>query len=76
MDIGKMIKFHRINQELSMNELSKRSSLAQSGLSEIESGKRQPTFDSLEKIITLGLNMTLSDFFSDTDKKYSYEIIS
>ncbi|MCG8400856.1 MAG: helix-turn-helix domain-containing protein [Firmicutes bacterium] len=64
MDIGQRIKIARERQGISMNALSKKSGAAQSAISEIESGKRQPTFEVLEKIVT-GLGLTLSDFFSD-----------
>lgn len=47
-----------------MNALSKRSGAAQSAISEIESGKRQPTFEMLERIV-YGLGLTLSEFFAE-----------
>lgn len=64
MDIGQRIKMTREHQGISMNALSKKSGAAQSAISEIESGKRQPTFEVLERIVT-GLGFTLSDFFAD-----------
>lgn len=64
MDIGKAIKDHREKQNMSMNELARRSGVAQSGISEMEAGRRQPTFDVLEKLIN-ALNMTLNDFFTE-----------
>ncbi|WP_027365941.1 helix-turn-helix domain-containing protein [Desulfotruncus alcoholivorax] len=64
MDIGQRIKLAREHQGLSMNALSKKSGAAQSAISEIESGKRQPTFEVLEKII-YGLGLTLAEFFAD-----------
>jgi len=47
-----------------MNALAKRSGAAQSAISEIESGQRQPTFEVLEKIVT-GLGYSLAEFFAD-----------
>ncbi|TEB04783.1 HTH-type transcriptional regulator PuuR [Pelotomaculum schinkii] len=64
MDIGQRIKTTREHQGISMNALSKKSGAAQSAISEIESGKRQPTFEVLEKIV-FGLGLTLSEFFAD-----------
>lgn len=65
MDIGALIKQNRLQLNLSMNELSRRSGVGQSGISEIESGKRLPTFDNLERLITLGFRTTISDFFAE-----------
>jgi transcriptional regulator with XRE-family HTH domain len=51
MDLGQMIKMNREKTNISMNELARRAGIAQSGLSKIEAGQRQPTFDLLERII-------------------------
>ncbi|AVX31842.1 helix-turn-helix protein [Carboxydocella thermautotrophica] len=64
MDIGKHIKKLRDQYELSMNELARRSGVAQSSISEIESGKRQPTFEVLERIIS-GFGLSFAEFFSE-----------
>lgn len=63
MNIGQIIKMEREKRYLSMNALAKRSGASQSAISEIESGKRQPTFEVLEKIIVAGFDMTLYEFF-------------
>lgn len=63
MDIGQRIKSAREKQKLSMNALAKLSGAAQSAISEIEAGGRQPSFELLERIVT-GLGYTLSDFFA------------
>lgn len=68
MDIGQKIKQAREQQGLSMNALAKRSGAAQSALSEIEKGRRQPTFEVLNRIVS-GLGYTLSDFFSETKEE-------
>lgn len=73
MDIGQRIKTTRERKSISMNALSKKSGAAQSAISEIESGKRQPTFEVLEKIIT-GLGYTLSEFFADQSPELSPEV--
>jgi len=69
MDLGQMIKTNREKQNMSMNELARRAGIAQSGLSKIESGQRQPTFDLLERIIAV-FNMSLVEFFSVDEPEY------
>lgn len=64
MEIGLLVKQSREKCGLSMNALARRSGVGQSGLSEIEAGKRQPTFEVLERIVK-GLNMTLPEFFAE-----------
>lgn len=73
MGIGELIKIHRIEQKLSMNALAKKADIAQSGLSDIEAGKRQPTFDLLEKIVR-ALNLTWSEFFQEVKPDISPEL--
>lgn len=73
MGIDELIKLHRTNQKLSMNALAKKADIAQSGLSDIEAGKRQPTFDLLEKIVR-ALNLTWSEFFQETRPDISPEL--
>ncbi len=66
MDIGQRIKQTRESQNISMNSFAKICEVSQANLSRIESGQQQPSFDTLERIIT-ALGFTLADFFS-TDK--------
>jgi len=47
-----------------MNALAKQSGVSQSAISEIESGRRQPTFDLLERLVQ-GLGLTFSEFFAE-----------
>lgn len=75
MGIGELINYHRTNQKLSMNALAKKADIGQSSLSNIEAGKRQPTFDLLEKIVR-ALNLTWSEFFQEAKPKYSPEVRS
>lgn len=78
MNLGQIIKTNREQQNLSMNELARRAGVAQSGLSEIEAGKRQPTFDILERIVS-AFNMTLVEFFSNDEPElpsYIRELIN
>jgi len=73
MNIGELIKLHRTKQNLSMNALAKKADIAQSGLSDIEAGKRQPTFDLLVKIVR-ALNLTWSEFFQEVEPEISPEL--
>jgi transcriptional regulator with XRE-family HTH domain len=64
MEIGQRIKEVREGMGLSQNNLANISGASQSAISEIEAGKRQPTFEVLEKIIVAGFNMSLPEFFT------------
>jgi transcriptional regulator with XRE-family HTH domain len=50
MEIGHAIKVCRSSRKLSLGEVSSRSGLSQSYLSLIETGKRAPTLESIEKL--------------------------
>ncbi len=64
MDVGSKITELRTSQNISITDLAKSSGIAQSTLSYIESGKTQPTVETVEKIcLTLGI--TLGEFFAD-----------
>jgi len=66
MNIGKMIKDARERQGLSMNSLARLSGVPQSSISEIEAGKRQPSFDSVERIVSaLGFSPFAAFFSAD-----------
>lgn len=64
MNVGARITQLRIIQGISLTNLAKRSGLAQSSLSYIESGKAQPTVETVEKICN-ALSITLPEFFSN-----------
>ena len=73
MHVGNLIKKHRENQNLSMNFLARMAEVGQSSLSDIESCKRQPTFDLLEKlVIALGLSWT--EFFYEEPSETTPEL--
>jgi len=71
--IGELIKYHRTNQNLSMNTLAKKANVGQSGLSSIEAGKRQPTFDILDRIVR-ALNLTWAEFFQEAEPEFTPEV--
>ncbi|WP_028218422.1 helix-turn-helix domain-containing protein [Paraburkholderia oxyphila] len=50
MEIGRALKVCRSAKKLSLDELAERAGLSQSYLSMIESGKREPTLSSIEKV--------------------------
>lgn len=50
MEIGHALKICRSAKKLSLDELAERAGLSQSYLSMIESGKREPTLSSIEKV--------------------------
>ena len=65
MNIGHAIKVCRSAKQLSLDELAERVGLSQSYLSMIESGKREPTLSSIEKISeSLGVPTTILLFLA------------
>lgn len=63
MDISSRLIALREARKMSKNQLAQKSGLAQSFISAIEAGKKQPTVDSLSRICR-ALGITLADFFS------------
>lgn len=63
VDVGKRITEIRVSQGISLTNLAKRSGIAQSSLSYIESGKAQPTVETVNKICTT-LGIELHEFFA------------
>ncbi|NPV72894.1 MAG: helix-turn-helix transcriptional regulator [Pelotomaculum sp.] len=63
-DVGRRITDIRTSQGISLTNLAKRSGIAQSSLSYIESGKAQPTVETVHKICA-ALGITLAEFFAD-----------
>ncbi|MFH1338669.1 MAG: response regulator [Candidatus Omnitrophota bacterium] len=63
-DIGKEIKQARINKNLSLDMLARKTGLSKSFLSELERGKKYPRLDSLEKIAQ-ALEVNVNFFFRE-----------
>lgn len=63
-DIGKEIRQARINKNLSLDALARKTGLSKSFLSELERGKKYPRLDSLEKIAQ-ALEVNLNFFFRE-----------
>ena len=57
----------RLDSSLSQRQLARRSGVANATISQIESGKLNPTVGLLKKILD-GIPMSLSDFFADQDE--------
>ena len=62
--IGKRIKGLREAKNLKQEELAWQSNLDRTYLNHVETGKRNITVASLQKIVVDGLKITLSDFFN------------
>jgi transcriptional regulator with XRE-family HTH domain len=72
-DVGRRITEIRTSQGISLTNLAKRSGIAQSSLSYIESGKTQPTVETVHKICS-ALGITLAEFFSDQTPELPPEV--
>lgn len=64
--IGLRIKSLREIQNLKQEELAWQAGVDRTYMNYVENGKRNITVKNLEKIVTDGLKMTLSEFFSDS----------
>jgi len=73
MDIAKRIIELREAKGYSTNKLATISGLSQGFVRQIELGEKQPTVDSLSKICD-GLDISLSDFFSDEETELPIDI--
>lgn len=62
-DIGKRLRKIRESKNLKLTGVAKTAGISQSSLSFIETGKNQPTVETVHKILT-ALNMTLAEFFA------------
>lgn len=62
--IGQRIRGLREEKNLKQEELAWQSNLDRTYLNHVETGKRNITVASLQKIVVDGLKITLSDFFN------------
>jgi len=67
MSVGKNIKFLRKQKGLSQSDLGAKVKLSASQISNIESGKRQTTYDNLVTIAD-GLGCKVADLYDEEDK--------
>lgn len=63
-DIGRRLRELRTRQHLSQRQLARRTGVANASISQIESGKLNPTVSMLKKVLD-GIPVSLSEFFSD-----------
>lgn len=66
MDIAKKITQLRTDRNLTVNKLANLAGLSQGFVRQIELGEKNPTVESLS-LICDALNISLSDFFLETD---------
>ncbi len=66
-EIGKKIRSIRVAKGFSIYRLSKETDISQNHISGIELGKRQPTIETLERIL-VPLGVTLAEFFNENDE--------
>lgn len=66
--LGQRIKSLRHEQKISQEELAARSALDRTYVAGIESGQRNPTIESIQKV-ALGLGISLAQFFDSEEFK-------
>jgi transcriptional regulator with XRE-family HTH domain/quercetin dioxygenase-like cupin family protein len=67
-DVGRRIREHRIESNLSLRELARRLGISPSAISQIETGKSRPSVSTLYSIVT-ELGMSLDELFSADGRK-------
>lgn len=66
MKIGTRLRQYRQAKEISIYKLSKETDVSQNHISAIENDKRQPTIETLERLIT-PMGITLAELFNDNE---------
>jgi transcriptional regulator with XRE-family HTH domain len=74
VDIAERLVQLRKELNISQYKLAKLSGISQAGLSDIELGKKQPTVQTLEKILQ-ALNVSWADFFSSESPSMPPELV-
>jgi len=69
MDIGKRLRFLRKSKNMSIYKISKDTGISQNHISGIELGKRQPSIDTLSRLIK-PLGITLVELFNENTKVF------
>ncbi len=67
MEVGKRLRTIRESKKISIYRLSKDTGISQNHISGIELGKRQPTIDTLTRLIT-PLGITLAELFNENSE--------
>lgn len=71
--VGRRIRRLREDKNMSQEKLANKIGLDRTYISSVESGNRNISIINLEKIIKVGLNTDLSDFFNNIDEEWKYE---
>lgn len=66
MDIGKRLRYIRQSKNISIYKLSEKTGISQNHISGIELGKRQPTVDTLKRLVA-PLGITLAELFNENE---------
>ena len=66
MDIGKRLRYIRQSKNISIYKLSEETGISQIHNSGIELGKRQPTVDTLKRLVA-PLGITLAELFNENE---------
>lgn len=69
MDIGKKIKKIRISKGLSMYRITQITGISWHHIKGIEEGTRQPTIDTLQKLL-IPLGISMAELFSEKNESY------
>lgn len=69
MDIGKKIKKIRISKGLSMYRITQITGISGHHIKGIEEGTRQPTIDTLQKLL-MPLGISMAELFSEENESY------
>lgn len=69
MDIGKKIKKIRISKGLSMYRITQITGISGHHIKGIEEGTRQPTIDTLQKLL-VPLGISMAELFSEENESY------
>ena len=73
MDFAKRLIHFREANGLSKNQLSIKSGVSQPYIGDIESGKKKPTIDTIERLCD-ALGVTLAQFFNDLDDSLPMDV--
>ncbi len=69
-NITELIKYERKKRGLSQEGLALKSEIGRAYMSTVENGQRNISIQMLHQIITQGLGMSLSEFFTEYDRTY------
>ncbi len=71
MEISERLYYWRNYKRISVYKLSKLSGVSENHIRSLESGKKQPTFKTLQAL-TDSLNISLSEFFNTNNRDITY----